>query len=389
MRNMFMESGFVSLNKHGESICGDFHTMVKNRDNTTVVLSDGLGSGVKANILSTLTAKILSTMMDNNMPIEDCIYTMADTLPVCKVRNLAYATFTILQVNNYDEAYLVQFDNPPAIMLRNGKNFDYDSTRKTICGKEIYESHIKLQTDDTIVLMSDGVTSAGLGKTNQSGWDRNNIISFLEDWSASDMSPQRMAATLADACVDLSLGSTDDDITVMVFRMRQRQAVNIIIGPPERKEDDAKVLKLFFSKEGKHVVCGGSTAKIVGSYLRKPVLQTKDAGSPDVPATAHIDGVDLVTEGIVTLKKVSELASQYTSNASMSLDIKDRTDGASMITKLLFEEATDINFFVGQAVNPAHQSSGVDINFTAKMGIIKDLEEQLLKMGKHVKVSLC
>ena len=203
MRNMFMESGFVSLNKHGESICGDFHTMVKNRDNTTVVLSDGLGSGVKANILSTLTAKILSTMMDNNMPIEDCIYTMADTLPVCKVRNLAYATFTILQVNNYDEAYLVQFDNPPAIMLRNGKNFDYDSTRKTICGKEIYESHIKLQTDDTIVLMSDGVTSAGLGKTNQSGWDRNNIISFLEDWSASDMSPQRMAATLADACVDL------------------------------------------------------------------------------------------------------------------------------------------------------------------------------------------
>ena len=128
---------------------------------------------------------------------------------------------------------------------------------------------------------------------------------------------------------------------------------------------------------------------MVGSYLRKPVLQTKDAGSPDVPATAHIDGVDLVTEGIVTLKKVSELARQYTSNASMSLDIKDRTDGASMITKLLFEEATDINFFVGQAVNPAHQSSGVDINFTAKMGIIKDLEEQLLKMGKHVKVSLC
>ena len=100
MRNMFMESGFVSLNKHGESICGDFHTMVKNRDNTTVVLSDGLGSGVKANILSTLTAKILSTMMDNNMPIEDCIFTMADTLPVCTVRNLAYDTFTILQVNN-------------------------------------------------------------------------------------------------------------------------------------------------------------------------------------------------------------------------------------------------------------------------------------------------
>ncbi|MEG0229654.1 MAG: serine/threonine-protein phosphatase, partial [Oscillospiraceae bacterium] len=153
MNNLFVENGFVSLNKNGESICGDFHTVVRNGKTTTTVLSDGLGSGVKANILATLTSKILSTLMAGNLSIEDCIYTMATTLPICKVRKMAYSTFTILQIDSMNIAYIAQFDNPTAIILRKGKYLDYPSSRKVIGDKEIYESHISLQKDDMIFLM--------------------------------------------------------------------------------------------------------------------------------------------------------------------------------------------------------------------------------------------
>lgn len=157
MKDLFMEGGYVSINKHDQPVCGDFYTTVKTENGTTIVLSDGLGSGVKANILATLTAKILSTMMARKLPISQCIRTMADTLPVCKVRKMAYSTFTILQLDdNRTEAYLAQFDNPPAILLRAGKNFDYERSRRIIGGKEISESVLRLAAGDFLILFRMG-----------------------------------------------------------------------------------------------------------------------------------------------------------------------------------------------------------------------------------------
>ena len=140
MRNVFIESGFVSYNKFGEELCGDRVMTYSDEEVSTIVLSDGLGSGVKANILSTLTAKIIGTMMAEKMPIEECVSTIAQTLPVCKVRQVAYSTFTILQVHKNGDAYLVQYDNPKAILLRDGKSYNYAVTEKVINGKTILET---------------------------------------------------------------------------------------------------------------------------------------------------------------------------------------------------------------------------------------------------------
>lgn len=390
MRNIFMESGFVSLNKKGESLCGDFHTLVNNKDTSTFVLSDGLGSGVKANILATLTAKILSTMMANNMPIEDCIYTIAKTLPVCKIRNMAYSTFTLFRMNYKDNhAYLAQFDNPKAILVRNGVSYEYQAACRIIYQKEIYESKIRLQTGDMLILLTDGVTSAGLGGLTKEGWSREDIIKFIERWYTPDISPQRMAATIAEGCSLLYQGIPQDDATVAVFKMRERQVVNMIIGAPGNKEDDDNVLKLFFLKEGKKIVCGGTTAKIVSKYLHKPLIIYPETGNDDIPPAAHIEGVDLVTEGVVTLGKVVEHARKYACNTTISCDIKNKRDGASLVAKMLFEEATDINIFIGKAVNSAHQSVAIPIDYSVKMGLIKELENILVKMNKNVKASLC
>lgn len=385
-----MECGFVSLSKHGEKICGDCYTMVKKENTTTVVLSDGLGSGIKANILATLTSKILSTMMAENMSIEDSVYTVAKTLPLCKVRNLAYSTFTIFQLVHYgNNAYLAQFDNPNAILIREGRNYPYSSTCKIIGEKEIYESNITLQAGDMIILLTDGITSAGLGRVTINGWSRDEIIKFIELWYTPNMSPQRMASIISEASMDLSLGTPADDSTVAVFKIRKRQVVNLIIGPPEKKEEDNIILKFFFSKAGKKVVCGGSTSKMVSNYLNKPINACGSSQDEEIPSIATIEGVDLVTEGVITLGRVVELGRKYLEDSKISLKLENKTDGASLLAKLLFEEATDVNFFIGKAINPGHELDGMNINSSIKMSYIREIKNLLVKMDKKIKVSLC
>ena len=96
-RNTVWDISVISRNKNGETLCGDQCALEWDGNDATVILSDGLGSGVKANILSTLTATMLTTMLKGSVPIDECVTTVAETLPMCKERKLAYATFTILQ----------------------------------------------------------------------------------------------------------------------------------------------------------------------------------------------------------------------------------------------------------------------------------------------------
>ena len=386
MENLFIESGHASVNKHDESLCGDSYSIIRNKNKTTIVLSDGLGSGVKANILSTLTATMLSTMVSRELPIDECVETVASTLPMCKVRHLSYSTFTVLEIEG-NRARLVQYDNPPAIFIRNGKRYRYPTSVHFVGEKEIHESNILLQEGDIIVLMSDGVTNAGVGKLRPDGWEDEGITEFLEEWSKKESSAKRLAAIIGNACMSLSMDSPDDDITTLVFTVRKRRAVNVMIGPPGNKEDDAKIFKLFFAKEGKHVICGGSTAHAVSRYLNKPLVLIPESGTETIPAIAALDGVDLVTEGVLTLQKVVEVAKRYAENNLESIQINQNKDGASLIAEMLFEQATDINIFFGTAVNQAHDT--LDIGGSTKLTLVKALAQCLTDMGKNVKLSMC
>ncbi len=381
-----IETGYTSMNKHSEILCGDWFKVFENPDKKIIVLSDGLGSGVKANILSTLTSTILGTMLSKNMPLDECIETVATALPMCKERRLAYSTFTVLELTN-GQAYLVQYDNPSAIILRKGKSLSYNYNIQFIGEKEIHESRIILQKDDIIVLMTDGVTNAGIGKLAKNGWQYSEIVAFLERLDTKQMSASHIAAQIVNCSLTLSEDSLDDDATVFVVKVRSRVVVNMLIGPPENKEDDNKVLKLFFSKNGKTVVCGGSTASVVSKYLNKPMRVIQDSGNEEIPDMASIEGVDYVTEGIITLKKVVELIQSYSKNPMCYLNISKSKDPASLLARLLIEEATDVNIYFGMSENVAHQ--GTDIDFDTKLALIKQLEECLNKMGKSVKISFC
>lgn len=388
MNDLCADIGFNSLNKYGEELCGDHIEIVEQGENSIViVLADGLGSGVKASILSTLTSKIISTMLAADMSIEDCVSTIAQTLPVCSVRGVAYSTFTIIHIVDGTEAELIQYDNPEIILLRDGESIDYPSEILDIAGKKILKSKIHVQEDDIFIALSDGAPHAGIGVTLNLGWKRENIIEYIRSFSHVGFTAKTLTTMLLDECYSLYGGKPGDDTTVCTVKIRKREPMNLVIGPPSDPNDCDKMMSLFFSKEGKHLVCGGTTSSIVAEYLNKPLNTKLEYLDKDIPPTAEIEGVDLVTEGVITINRVLAYAQDYLKDNEAYKDWSSKRDGASLIARMLFEEATDINFFVGMAVNPAHQNPNLPINFSIKMRLVDQLAECMKKMGKKIKVS--
>lgn len=382
--NLCSEIGYMSINHYGEQLCGDHVEIVEDGDSSIIVLADGLGSGVKASILSTLTSKIISTMLAAGLDIREAVETIADTLPICSERKTAFSTFTIIRLVNNIHADIIQYENPNVIMLRNGVNYEFPLMTMTIGEKNIYRSTVELTDGDIFVVMSDGILYASEDGVLNNDWNREKLIEFLEPLSRAELTAKLLTSIIVEESNKLYGGKPFDDATACVIKIRQRQTVNIAIGPPENISDNHRMMALFFAKEGKHVVCGGTTSKIAAEYLHVPVRTSFTSPDPDVPPISFIEGVDLATEGIITMDKVLSYATAYVKDNRSVEQWCYKKDGASLAARLLFEDATDINMFIGHAANPAH--SEMPINFNVKMQILKNLSTRLTEMGKRVKV---
>lgn len=388
MNDLCADIGYKSVNHYGEELCGDHVDIVEENENSTViVLADGLGSGVKASILSTLTSKIISTMMAAGLSVEDCVSTIAATLPVCSVRGVAYSTFTIMRIVENDRIDIIQYDNPQVIVLRDGVNYDYPKTEINVGGKKIYETTLKLRENDIFIAMSDGCPHAGIGTAYNFGWKREDIADFMESLAPAGYTAKTLSTMLVDECDKLYGFEPGDDATACVVRIRKREPMNMLFGPPSNRDDADRMMSLFFSKTGKHIICGGTTSSIAAKFLHKQLKVSLTFERSDIPPIAQIEGVDLVTEGVITVNKVVEYAQDYLGENKLYEQWSLKKDGAAQICRLLFEEATDINFYVGRAVNPAHQNPELPINFNIKMNLVEELSKCLRKMGKKIKVS--
>ncbi len=380
----FIDDGYISLNHVGEELCGDKVEIVRKKDGTTIVLADGLGSGVKANILATLTSKLLCLMIANGVDIEECIASVISTLPVCQVRKVAYSTFTLVHLDNDGNGYIFEFDNPPLIYLRDGKRIKLEREKKVIINKIVYYSLIKAQENDCIIFCSDGAPHAGIGKTMNLGWSIDDISTYIENCYSKDLSSIQIASIIGEACNSLYMGEPGDDTTIAVLKLVKPVVVNLLVGPPMEENDDCKVVNNFLSQEGYKIVCGGTTSKIVSKYLNKEIIPSLNYVSSSVPPTAKIEGIDLVTEGVITLGKLLEIANKY-------LDIKDvnhkslkEKDGASLLANFILKKASHVNLFVGTTLNQAHKDLPIDISM--KMKIVENLKESLENAGKIVTI---
>ena len=218
-------------------------------------------------------------------------------------------------------------------------------------------------------------------------WKREDIIGFMETMVMTGLTAKNLSTLLVDECDKLYGYCPGDDATACVVKIRKREPMNLLFGPPANRDDCDRMMSLFFSKEGKHIICGGTTSSIAAKFLNKPLCATLQFEKADVPPIATLEGVDLVTEGVITVNKVLEYAKDYLGDNSLYEHWNFKRDGASLICQLLFEEATDINFYVGRAINPAHQNPDLPINFSIKMNLVEELSACLKKMGKRIKVS--
>lgn len=382
----YMDVTHLSLNKYGEELCGDYIETAENGKGKILVLSDGLGSGVKANILATLTAKIAVTMLKENASLEDTLETITKTLPVCSVRRMAYSTFTMVTAEESGKVRIVEFDNPSYFYLQQGKLCMPEKTMRMIHGKRIYESQISMIPGDYLAVVSDGVVHAGVGKLLNFGWKWEDIKEYMENLSLRNQASGTLAHEIlgyTGILYDLKPG---DDASILCLSMKERQILNLFTGPPSHPEDDELYVQSFLKAEGMRVISGGTTANVISRELGVPMSIDLNDLTSDLPPSAVMAGADLVTEGVLTLGEVIRILENF-KDERKSLDILKRLsakDPAAKLCRMLLHEATEIRLWMGTAVNPAHQQPGFSYNYSYKVDQVSRLKELLEANGRTV-----
>lgn len=383
----FLDIYGCSLNKRGEELCGDKIKYLKTDRQVIAVLSDGLGSGVKANILATLTTEILITMLNAEVPLEEVIKTVIATLPICQVRKIAYSTFTIVRVDCETNRFtVINFDNPAFLYFHQGKAVALESRTEEILGRNIIIAEGYLERDDFLGAISDGVLYAGMGMALNFGWGLDNIIQHIEGALIHQKHTARtIVQDVLEKTYSLYQGEIGDDASFIGIYIRRRNPLIIFTGPPLDQERDRTYVERLLHFEGRKVICGGTTGNIVAGYLHETVEMDLATMRRDLPPIGMLSCIDLVTEGILTLSKATEYV-KY-SHCDLSRLSADN-NGAYLLAREILQ-ADSIVFLVGQRINEFYQNPLLPKNISIRRSLIEDLVQFLRSHQREVEVEYC
>lgn len=383
---LIAEIGYGSLIKYGQELCGDKVDIARTNDETIAILADGLGSGVKANILATLTSSIIRTMLLGGATIDEVAETLVETLPVCKERRVAYCTFTIIRIDPTGRAHFVEYENPDVIVIRDGKELIVEKNEILLHGKKIKEWEIQLLAGDLCMAMSDGVTSAGPDNRVLSSWKRENIVDYLRNNNIEQKSVFTLKKEVLTQCNDKYLSKIGDDSTIFVCKMERMEKIHVMIGPPLEKKEDESVVKTFMDTYGIRVICGGKTAQIVSRVIEKPLKVIRSENLTDFPPMFYMADIDLITEGIVTINRAVEIMETIDTITLQEYQrMQSSEEGAQRLIWMLLNRGNHIKFFLGNAQNPAHLKEK-NIEFGQKIKKVERLAMLLEKEGKTVEI---
>lgn len=381
----YMDFAYGSLIKHGEELCGDMVEFFNDENQFVAVLSDGMGSGVKANILATLTAKIGLTMLKEGMRIEEVVETVSQTLPVCSQNKVAYSTFTMVKVAKDGFAYIVEFDNPTVFFMRGEEMLRLDWNERIINNKKIRECKIQLKERDRIVMVSDGVEFAGTRPTLNYSWQWKDIAKHLLKFTNENMNAKTITNNLLGVCNQLYYFEPADDTTVATIKVSHDSKAVLFSGPPINRNMDKEVVHKMMGSAGKKIVCGGTTANIVARELNVEYKSSTEIIDEDIPPIGYIEGIDLVTEGVLTLRKSCEtLKKLLTTNDDSFLHKKK--DAATLLSRILYEDCIHIKMIIGRCINPENLMTDISDDLSARLYVLNEMKNVLVKLGKIVEV---
>lgn len=379
MKRFAVDIAVRQFSKNGEDICGDAVKVSQMPDSTIIVVSDGLGSGVKANVLASMTVELASGLFKGDLSLLEIVETLIATLPICKWRNIAYSTFSIVRIYDTGHVTVAEYDAPPVIHVpAGGRPGLIAGTECVIVDKTIRESHFRLRPNDALMLYTDGIVYAGVGEGLAMGWQEEGILEHVSNVAARTGADFR---TITDSVADTALGfwhnRPGDDGTVLCARYRKAQHATVLTGPPQDRQMVPKMLRDFLGKPGKKIVCGGTTSHIVADHLGSELIPDERYIDTDLPPIARLKGVDLVTEGILTLSRAAEYLS------------RGRPEGRSDAAVALLDElqnADGILFMVGTARNPAHQNTGLPDSIFLRRTVVENLAKHLQALGKQTEM---
>lgn len=382
----FLDIFCQQANHTGELICGDVYLSrrVKEDGRTIVVLSDGMGSGIKANVLATLTASMAMNFTIAKKDLRDTAEIIMRTLPVCSVRKISYCTFTIIDIEENGLTTIVEYDNPQSLILRNDRLFDPDW--KTIELENIRRKANKLRTcqfqamrEDRIFFWSDGIVQSGMGtKAFPFGWCHDGATDYALKIAKSTpfASSQRLAKKIVSMAELHDGGKPKDDASCGVIYYREPRKLLLVSGPPFDEKNDLDFSLRVRQFQGKKIIAGGTTAEIIARELALRFDITMEITDPELPPISVVEGINLVTEGILTLGKVHHLLEAY------HKDYRLTNGPADQIIKMLLE-SDQIHIIVGTRINMAHQDPSLPVELEIRRSVIKRiaklLEEKLLK----------
>ncbi len=385
----FIEVGHYQQCKYGYRTPGDIFVSHRGEDGHIVcVLADGLGSGVKAGVLATLTATMAMKFVSSNVDIKKAAEIITSTLPVCSVRKIGYSTFTIADIRTDGVVNMIEYDNPPFVLVNGNRCVELQKTEivfdsKAELSRKLYFSSFKAQERERLVLVSDGVTQAGMGRSDTPlGWGDTGLRELVEKACAenTDISARQLSRMVVDRAVKCDTDHPHDDTTCAVINFRRPRKTIVMTGPPYQQEVDGHMAQMLDKYKGRKIICGGTTANIVARELGRQIEVDLSLMSDDVPPASRISGVDLVTEGTITLNKVLKLLEDD------KFTEKRKEDAADCLAKYLLESDI-IEFIVGTRINNAHQNPNLPVELDIRRNLIKQLvnvlKDKYLKLASY------
>ncbi len=384
--DFYIEVNSQQKNHDGERICGDvfLYRYIKEEDRVIAVLSDGMGSGVKANILATLTATMAINFTREHKEVDRIAEIIMNTLPVCSERKISYSTFTIVDIESSGRANILEYDNPSTIVLRGKEIFDPSWKNVVLdkgknAGKVLKSCTFMPEKEDRIIFCSDGVAQSGMGGEEYPfGWGRDNVATYASSLvkSEASISAIMLSGKIVTMAHKNDIYKAKDDISCATIYFREPRKLLICTGPPYEKDKDKNLASKVKNYTGKVIISGGTTADIVARELNKAIIDELIFEDPELPPESFIDGIDLVTEGILTLQKVNEILKSYNNSVRLGKGPADK------IVKLIME-SDEIHFIIGTKINVAHQDPNLPVDLEIRRTVVKRiarlLEEKWLK----------
>ena len=378
--NFFIEVNCQQKNHEGERICGDVflseRVVAENR--TIAVLSDGMGHGVKANVLATLTAKMALSFTKEHKEIHHIAETIMKTLPVCSVRKMSYSTFTIVDIEHNGATRILEYDNPECFIMRGQERFEPGWQCVMLqsdvnAGKELRYCIFTPQKEDRIIIWGDGITQSGMGSDDfPFGWGLEGAQDFVQRLIKSE--PKISARKLSTKLVNMAYLNDGyhpkDDISAATMYFREPRKLLLCTGPPFDKENDKVLAQKYRDFKGKKIISGATTGDIISRELGLEIEDVFEFSDPDLPPISFMEGANLVTEGILTLGRVNEILSTFSETS-----VPGKGPADQIVTLILESDA--INFLVGTGINVAHQDPSLPVELEIRRTVVKRMAQIL------------